>query len=369
MYPPLAHAAAMMAETGIEAAFLAAPYLGMNLTLTPHPGVTVHRLRPRRRNAVGKLDYLGYLAAAARLAATYRPHIVYASDPLGAGPGMLAAHLSGARLVYHEHDSFNPGAPRSHLSRMRRAATRRADLIVFPNAERARIATAELGFSADRLRIVWNLPRRGEVQPAGPLAAADAPLIAYYHGSLSPDRLPETLVDGLAALGGRVRLRIAGYEVPGAPGHVGRLVERGRTAAGGPLVEYLGQLPDRNDLLKQAGQAHIGLAFMPRASTDMNMRNMTGASNKPFDYLASGLALLVSDLPDWRDLFVPAYGRACDPADAGSVTEALAWFADHPVERREMAARGRTRIGADWNYETAFAPILAELTRLLPGKP
>jgi len=56
--------------------------------------------------------------------------------------------------------------------------------------------------------------------------------------------------------------------------------------------------------LKQCRQAHVGLAFMPLSSDDPNEQAMVGASNKPFDYLACGLALLVSDLPDWQKMFV-----------------------------------------------------------------
>jgi len=101
---------------------------------------------------------------------------------------------------------------------------------------------------------------------------------------------------------------------------------------------------------------------MPGKTDDVNLRHMTGASNKPFDYMAAGLALLVSDLPDWRDMFVrPGYARPCDPADPNSVAAALRWFLDHPHERRAMAARARARIEAEWNYETAFAPVLAAL--------
>ena len=94
------------------------------------------------------------------------------------------------------------------------------------------------------------------------------------------------------------------------------------------------------------------------------MRNMTGASNKPFDYMAAGLALLVSELPDWRDMFmVPGFARACDPTDPDSVSAALRWFLDHPEERRTMAGRGRSKIEAEWSYYVpAFAPVLAELS-------
>ena len=90
---------------------------------------------------------------------------------------------------------------------------------------------------------------------------------------------------------------------------------------------------------------------------------MAGASNKAFDYMAAGLALLVSDLPDWHRMFVaPGYARSCDPSDSASVKAALGWFIDHPEARREMGARGRARIAAEWNYDTAFRPVLSVLT-------
>ena len=133
------------------------------------------------------------------------------------------------------------------------------------------------------------------------------------------------------------------------------------SAGGAPLVRYLGQL-DRRALLAAAASAHVGLAFMPCNSGNINMRNMTGASNKSFDYMAANLALLVSDLPDWVDMFVrPSYARSCDPVDAGSITAALDWFLKHPDERRDMAARGQQKIATEWNYDRAFAPIIDEL--------
>ena len=97
-------------------------------------------------------------------------------------------------------------------------------------------------------------------------------------------------------------------------------------------------------------------------SSDLNMRHMTGASNKPFDYMAAGLALLVSDLPDWKTMFVdPGFGLACDPTDADSLSAALGWFIDHPEARRAMAARARKKIEAEWNYDTQFRAILESL--------
>jgi glycosyltransferase involved in cell wall biosynthesis len=102
---------------------------------------------------------------------------------------------------------------------------------------------------------------------------------------------------------------------------------------------------------------------MPTDSQDPNLQFMVGASNKPFDYLACGLALLVSDLPSWRQLYVDAsYGLVCDPDDPASIAAALLWFLEHPDDQRAMGERGRQRVATEWNYEHQFAPVL-ERTR------
>ena len=98
----------------------------------------------------------------------------------------------------------------------------------------------------------------------------------------------------------------------------------------------------------------MGLALHPTRSANHNTRWMVGASNKPFDYMANGLALLVSDVAEWRQTFVGAgYGIASDPDDPASLANALHWLAEHPAETRAMGERGRQQIANCWNYETA----------------
>jgi glycosyltransferase involved in cell wall biosynthesis len=359
-YPPLIHASSLMAETGWEVTFLSAPFEGHRLELPRHPRIAVRAIPTRPSHVWGKAAYVRYAAAAARLALGLRPDVVYASDPLGAGPALLAAQLARARLVYHEHDSPTAGSLRPSLARARAVAARRAGLVIFPSEARARIARAELGFAADRLQVVWNMPRRAELPPLG--SQSDAPLIVYYHGSITPDRLPLSVVEAVWRLRDRACLRIAGYEAPGAAGYVRRLLELGGGNNSGAVVDYAGQVPGRADLVATAARAHVGLALVPHNGSDVNLRHMTGASNKPFDYMAAGLALLVSDRPDWRDMFVaPGFARACDPSDPTSIAAALTWFIDHPAERRAMGASGRARIEAEWNYDSAFAPVMSIL--------
>ncbi len=360
IYPPLIHASMLMAEAGWNVTFLSAPFDGCLLELSHHPRIARQAISARPSCVMGKMPYARYAAAAARLALQLRPEIVYASDPLGTGPGLLAARLARARLVYREHDSPAPGSLRPALARVRAAAARRAELGIFPNEARARIAQAELGFPVDLLRIIWNMPRRAELPRLD--SQPEAPLVLYYHGSITPDRLPLAVAEVVRRLRGRARLRIVGYEAPGAAGYIQRLLQLADGGNSTGLVEYAGQVPGRADLIATAAQAHVGLAFMPLHCNDLNMVHMAGASNKPFDYMAAGLALLVSDRPDWRAMFVgPGYARACDPTDPTSIAAALAWFLDRPEERQAMAASGRAKIEAEWNYDTAFAPIISAL--------
>ena len=360
VYPPLINGAMLMAEAGWEVTFLSAPIADNELTLPIHPRIRVRAIRPRPSHVMEKRAYASYCASAARLAHAFRPRVVYASDPLGAAPGLLAARLGHSRLVYHEHDSPMPNALRPWLARMRRRAAHVSNLVIFPNEERARVVEADLGIGHERTRVIWNMPRRREIPERA--IVSEEPLVLYYHGSITYARLPEAVVEAVLQFNGRVRLRIAGYEAPDAPGYVSRLVQAGLSGGTG-VVEYVGQI-SREHLLTEAAKAHVGLALMPPVTDDLNMRHMAGASNKAFDYMASGLALLVSDLPDWCQMFVtPGYGQACDPRDPNSMAVALQWFLEHPSERRAMALRGRAKIETEWNYDTAFSPIMDILER------
>jgi glycosyltransferase involved in cell wall biosynthesis len=127
------------------------------------------------------------------------------------------------------------------------------------------------------------------------------------------------------------------------------------------IIDVLGSMP-RSASLRHASRAHVGVSFVPKNTDDINLRHMVGASNKSFDYMACGLPLLVTDLPDWTLAFVrPGFGRCCDPDDPDSVAAALQWFLDHIPERREMGRRGQKQIRTAWNYEAMFAKVLSAI--------
>jgi glycosyltransferase involved in cell wall biosynthesis len=327
--------------------------------------MTLEQIPPRPSYIVGKHDYVRYCGRAVRLALGLRPRVVYASDPLAALPGILAAKAAGGRLVYHEHDSPNrEGNLHPGVRWARRRALAKASVIVFPNGERARLDAAETGFDTKKLHVVWNTPRLDEL-PELP-RERPGPFVVYYHGSINPDRVPETILEAVASFNGTVRVDMAGYEAPFAKGYVRYLLSRGNRPYQ-EIIRYLGE-QQHVDLLRSAAKCHVGLALMPIESGDVNMVHMVGASNKAFDYMAAGLALIVSDLPGWRETFVdPGYGRACDPSRVGSVRDAICRFVESPDEAVAMSERCRAKIEHDWNYNAQFGRVLAEVSQYAPN--
>src|SRR5688572_8834336 len=99
-YPPLMNACVLFANQGWNVTALSAPFSGSALTMQPHPRIVIRQIRERASHVMSKGSYSRYIFEAIATAKRLRPRIVYASDPLGAVPGLLAAKMSGARLIY-----------------------------------------------------------------------------------------------------------------------------------------------------------------------------------------------------------------------------------------------------------------------------
>jgi glycosyltransferase involved in cell wall biosynthesis len=215
-------------------------------------------------------------------------------------PGVVLLFF-GIKVLYHEHDSptareqINPTAWLMFIAAMRRALSRNAQLVILPNQDRLRVFQRETKRVKESL-CVWNCPAVGEVK-ARRLSKQPSFLLALYHGSIGPSRLPLTVVDALARCDLRIKLRIVGYETVGHQGYITILTDRARQLGVLDHIEIRPAVPRRKDLFNLCHDCDFGLALMPMKSNDINMQNMTGASNKPFDYLACGLAGMVLLVP------------------------------------------------------------------------
>lgn len=368
-YPPLEHSSRLLADRGWQVLFLGGGSSGRAdaFHLPPHPRITVRRWRHQKRGWRQKVHYFAFSFWVLQQCWRHQAEWIYASDLLACPAALLAARVLGCRVIYHEHDS--PPNDGSRFFRRLLAARcelcQRAALAVLPNARRAEVF-ADLVQPRCPVRTVWNCPETREVPPLRPPRRPDEPFTVFYHGSLNEQRLPLAVIRALLELPDTVRLRFAGYTTEGSRDYVERLLREAKYLGVGGRVSYAGAPTTRDELLKLCMQADVGLSFMPLDSSDLNMQAMTGASNKPFDYLACGLNLLVSDLPEWRAMFVePGYARVCNPASAASICAAVRWWLDHPAEAGAARVRGRQRILDEWNYERQFGPVL-ELVESAP---
>jgi glycosyltransferase involved in cell wall biosynthesis len=373
-YPSLEHSSRLLADRGWEVLMVGATRRELNLRIPDYPGIRVKTIRFVRGGWRQKAKYTLFFFLTLYWTWWWRPEWIYASDPLACPVVWLVRKIRSIKIVYHEHDSPNPNSVESSFMRevfaFRGRLAKDAEICILPEQTRL-LQLLETTRRTKPAFCVWNCPQLHEMADLSlderHIEQAQK-LIIYYHGSITIDRLPAQLIVAASRFKGAVRVRVAGYEAPGHVGYIRTLMEVAARNGAAEMIELLGTIPLRRDLLRSASKSHVGLAFMPKKSEDINMQHMVGASNKPFDYMACGLPLLVTDLPEWVRTFAdPGYARACDPNDPDSIEAELRWYMEHPDERREMGRRGQNKIRQTWNYESVFSDVLAEIERGAEG--
>lgn len=367
-YPPIQHSMTLLERVG-----WAITSVGTRITVTsdlrmpPEQNFKSYLMRavPSGRIAQ-KIHYLCFCCLTAWVALRWRPDVIYVSDMIATPAALLARSVTRATLLYHEHDSPNAarGSVARLLRRSRRAVCRSAFRVITPNAMRSHLLCEHTGVPAERVVTVFNCPLRSEIltDPSGEFDRAASPKFwLYYHGSIVPDRLPLAVIDALALLPPMVHLRIVGYETPGGAGYLDAIKQRARERGVLDRIDIVGPI-SRFTLHQFARTSHVGLSLMPMISEDLNMVHMVGASNKPFDYLANGCPIIVSDLPDWRRMFVESgVASRCNPASAQSIRDAVNYWLTRSDLRRKAQQDGLRLVLDRWNYDAQFAPVLGAL--------
>ncbi|MGH7470078.1 MAG: glycosyltransferase [Longimicrobiales bacterium] len=357
-YPPLQHSSRMLAEDGWQVRFIGSRTSGADLAMQAHPSLTLRLLGHVPPGPLQKLHYAAFQALVVTEIMRWRPHWLYASD-LWSCPAALWAARLGCRVVYHEHDepaSQNASIFTRTCLRARSRLASRAAACILPNESR-RERFAEQHAGAHTIT-VWNCPQLQEVQEMRS-AESGRGFVLHYHGNIGAPLVPETLLNALRLLPGDVRLRVFGYETIGSRGYSQHLRLRARNLGIEPRFELHGPV-NRSALWPEMRRAAVGISLVPLSSTDANLEALAGASNKTFDYLAAGLALLICDRKDWTGVF-GEFGAACNPGNAQSVAAALRRLYDDRAGTRARGEQGRQHVLQEWNYQHQFQPVKALL--------
>ena len=361
--PPIQQSAGIFASQGWPVHFLGIHLEGDagRLEMSELPGIQVERLRSFGSGWRLKVHYFVFLLWCWYKILRVGPALLYVSDPIATPAGAFLSLVTSVPIVYHEHDSpfdVPRGRTEKWLIRSRNFLARRARMCVLPNDQRAEAFARTVAGSAPVWHVM-NCSSRRDIGKWPGKGNQHRGLAVYYHGSIVPERVPIAVLDALALLPACVRLTVVGAETNGYPGYLAYLKDEAFHRGLQSRVRFEGLVTPRETLLGICSEHDIGLALMPKETRDPNLRWMAGASVKIFDYLACGLAVLVSDLPDHERLFVAGgVARSCDPGLPESIASNLSWFVEHAEETCQMGERGRRRVQEDWNYERQFQPVL-----------
>ena len=293
------------------------------------PGPRLERLPGPARWATGA-------AALARLALRERPDAIHAHDAAMLVPGRFVARRTGARLVYDSHELASGVPYRSRgwaalVTSIERRIVPRCDAVITVSDGIADRIQAEYAL-ADRPTIVRNLPdlpppEGGAAEDVrATLSIGEAPLI-IHHGAVAADRGCEGLLRALALVDG-AHLLFLGAEGPYAIG-----LERLSASLGlSSRVHFHDPVP-LSELLSYSSQADVGATLLE----DTCENHRLALPNKAFEYLAAGIPVVASDLPELsRIVHEYGVGWTVDPADPASIAEGL---------RAAIAARGDGGLG------------------------
>ena len=287
---------------------------------------------------------VAFLASLVRRAIEARPDVVHAHDAPMLAPGLIATGLTRARLVYDSHELATGVPYRERLWRplvagLERIALRRC----------AAVITVSDGI-AHRLSELYRLRRPPIVlrnvpevdaragRPAGlrgRLGIGTASLV-LHQGALAPRRGCEALVEAVATLRD-THVVFLGDPWPGYEGAIQRVAEAHGIAG---RVHFVPSVPVE-ELLDHTREADVGVSLL----SDDCENHRLALPNKVFEYIAAGVPVVVSELPELRRLITEhGVGSVVDSRDSAALAEALESELTDRYARADALERAAARL-------------------------
>jgi glycosyltransferase involved in cell wall biosynthesis len=243
-----------------------------------------------------------FLAAFVLAILRLRPDVVHAHDAAMLAPGLAGAWATGSKLVYDSHE-LATGVPYRDpvwargIDLLERFAVPRSDAVLTVSPGIAEELRRRYGLRR-RPAVVRNLP-----DPAETDEDFEAPDIRQILGL--PSETPLVLhLGAVARERGGESLVVAMRDIPGAhllflgaddPAYASALEDLSRRTGVGDRVHFRPSVPV-SQIRAHVRQADVGVSLLE----DTCENHRLALPNKVFEYLASGLPVVVSDLPEMR---------------------------------------------------------------------
>lgn len=314
-------------------------------------------------------EYVGFIRHVLG-AAHSQASLFFGHDMHGFLPARMLAWRYRRPLIYHCHDFSDDSQRLPPGSRLVRAFERRfarsANLVIVPDAERGVVVQHKLRLKHQPI-VVANAPLRQRIASTDSLKSALASKgYTFEHTVFRQGRIGSahaieatlrSIPDWKSATWGFVLMG------PGEPSYCTKLLTLAKSL--GVEHQFVILPPVGYDRVPAfTCGADVGHAlYVP---SHINHEYYTTASNKIMEYLAAGLAILVSDRPTLRAL-VEQYqcGAVVDEDSPASIATAVNNLLSNPSQSRQMGAAGAQAFAEIFSYERQFAPVLHAIRSLV----
>lgn len=192
---------------------------------------------------------------------------------------------------------------------------------------------------------VNNFPLLGELDTSLPWA--DKAREVCYVGAIGANRGIREIVRAFEYLGSPARLNLGGnFSEPD-------LKQEVKAYRGWKSVNELGYLA-REDVRKVLSRSVAGLVTLHPA-----INYLDALPVKMFEYMASGIPVIASNFPLWRDIVEHnGCGLCVDPLDPKAIAVAIDYLITHPDLARSMGENGRRLVLHQYNWSTEERKLL-----------
>ncbi len=279
-----------------------------------------------------------------------RPEVVHAHDAAMLLPGVLGARLTGARLVYDSHElatsvPYRDRAWARFVAGIERLVVPRCAAVITVSdgiAERIR-ERYQLAAEPTVVRNVSELAVSGPGGLRGRIGLDGRAPLVLHQGAPAPARGCEVLIEAIGRLDG-VHLAFLGDS---EDGYSERLRKAARDSGVEDRVTLLPGVP-LHELLAHTAEADVGVTLLQ----DTCENHRLALPNKLFEYIAAGVPVVASALPETQRL-IERYGVGwCSaPDEPDGLARVLGVALRH---RRDPAMTERLRHAAQelcWSRE------------------
>jgi len=283
------------------------------------------------------------------------PKIIHAHDLDTLEAGLWAAKATGASLIFDSHEIWwqqhadDEALPawNDYYQALEARLMPQADHVITVCDSIADFFAEQHGIS--KPTVIRNAIRLDEDEHnINSKRESVAPLEVLFHGGFSYNRGLEELLEAAKSFkNAKLVLRGFGTLEPQLRDYVS-------TEGLSEIVRFDEPVP-MNEVVKHASSSDIGI--IPYRPVCLNNRYST--PNKIFEFLAAGLAIVASELPELtRIIEGEKVGRVFSPGDAKKIAEAINELAANPEEVTQMRKRALEAANSRQNWAAEEIKLL-----------